>query len=104
MAHSSSRHYCTVCRSWYRTWSLHASSKTHMGNLRKRANPSSSRKGIRRGFSKLAGRRRPEGEERVKVDDYYRNPPTPPWPAEIRDRVYYVVDHWRHEPYRAVHV
>jgi hypothetical protein len=37
----------------------------------------------------------------VKVDDYFRNPPTPPWPASVRARVHYVIDHWRREPYMA---
>lgn len=102
---SSGRHFCTVCRSWYRSWPMHATSGKHMGNVRRQALPAGSRKGIR-GSSSITyhatGKNRiRQGEDMVKVDDYYRNPPTPPWAASIKDRVWYVRDYWRRRPYVA---
>jgi len=73
-----------------------------MSNLRKRATPSSSRKGIRGGFAKPArARGRTQGDELVDVDAYKRNPPTPPWPAWLTERLVRVKHHWRGLPYVA---
>lgn len=102
---ASGRHYCTDCRSWYRTWALHASSQKHRETLRRRATPSTSRKGIRGGFKPRRVRNRAHDDAlMVKVDDYFRNPPTPPWPASVTARVHFVNDHWRRAPYRAIRI
>lgn len=38
----------------------------------------------------------------VDVDAYKRNPPTPPWPAWLTERLVRVRHHWRRPPYIAV--
>lgn len=94
------RHLCTVCHSWYRSWPLHATSTRHMRNLRQRANPSTSRKGIRGAFRPHRSHRRVHDDATyVQVDKYRRNPPTPPWPGWLTERLVRVRDHFRRPPY-----
>lgn len=93
------RHYCTTCRSWYRRLGgIHDSTVKHRTNLRRARGRQMTKKERRSADRAGRGKRVHDDNVMVKVHDYYRDPPTPPWPASIKDKVWYVVDHWRRPP------
>lgn len=94
--------YCSLEGTRYRgSWAAHAATQRHRLAVHRHGERLGSSVGRRRrpmSAALLESRRRHAEESMVRVEDYYRNPPTPPWPARIRDRVWYVVRHWRRPP------
>lgn len=102
MAAGKPRPWCSTCQRHYRgSWAIHAGTQTHRAKVARRESKSfdvGRKHAGRRTARTLLSRQDRADASMVKVDDYFRNPPSPPWPASIKDRVLYVDDHWRRPP------